>query len=156
MKITKTLSLALALCLLLGGCGGAKKDELHTLCTDVGLNLNSARVLSDDDSHGGFHGDGVRLAVICFDEAADEALLESADGWSLLPLSDAVSRLLYEQIEGIYPSDARMARVANGWWYFLDRAADQSRPLNARYSYNFTAAIYDADTNTLYYCKVDT
>ena len=160
MKTTKMLYSLLALCLTLSGCAllvsCGSSDELQMLCAGVGLNSKTAQTLSDDDDHGGFHGDGTRLAVIRFGEAADEELLKTVEGWSPLPLSDEMDLLLYEQIEGIYPSDVRIPRVARGYWYFRDRAEDASRPLTARYSYNFTAAIWDADANTLYYCEVDT
>lgn len=157
MKNIRNLCWLIAVCLLLSGCVLLSgQDGLKTLCADVGLNLKSAQILSDDDDHGGFHGDGMRLAVIRFDEAADEELLQSVEGWSPLPLDDVMDETLYERIEGIYPSDARLPRVEHGYWYFRDRASDTSRPFTTRYSYNFTAAIYDTDTNTLYYCEVDT
>lgn len=160
MKTIRKLCFLLALCLPLAGCALLAscrvQDGLNTLCADVGLNLADAQFRSDDDSHGGFHGDGVRLAVIHFSETADEALLQSAGGWSPLPLSDEADRLLYEQIEGVYPSDARIPRVENGYWYFRDRADDPSQPPDERHSCNFTAAVYDTDANVLYYCEVDT
>lgn len=164
MKTIRKLCLLLALCLPLAGCALLAscrvQDGLNTLCADVGLNLADAQFRSDDDSHGGFHGDGVRLAVLHFDEAADAALLDTVEGWSPLPLSDELDDMLYKQIEGIYPSDVRIPRVEHGYWYFRDRYSAQSpdaeKPFTERYSYNFTAAVLDTDTNTLYYCEVDT
>lgn len=166
MKTVRNLCFALTLCLLLlGGCAllaacGGGSNGLQMLCADVGLNTGSAKTLSDDDSHGGFHGDGVRLAVLHFDEAADSTLLDTVEGWSPLPLSDELDDMLYKQIEGIYPSDVRIPRVEHGYWYFRDRYSAQSpdaeKPFTERYSYNFTAAVLDTDTNTLYYCEVDT
>jgi hypothetical protein len=51
--------------------------------------------------------------------------------------------------------------ITNGYYYFYDRFEDSSDPLNdsellERSSYNFTLAIYDADSQILYYCEVDT
>ena len=165
MKNTRNLIFVLMLCLLLSGCAllaacANTPDALQALCDGAGLDLKAARFLSDDDSHGGFHGDGVRLAAVSFDAAADTARLADAEGWSALPLPEELAGVLYEGMEGIYPSDARIPRVEHGCWYFRDRfdpqSPDSGKPLAERGAYNFTAALYDADTQTLYYCEVDT
>ena len=51
--------------------------------------------------------------------------------------------------------------VERGCWFFLDRHDQATDPaddsgLHDRYSWNFTAAIFDADTNVLYYLELDT
>lgn len=153
------LVLTLSGCALLVSCDN-EPDGLQTLCDGSGLDLSAAQFLSDDDSHGGFHGDGVRLAVIRFDAPVDTAALAAADGWSVLPFRSDLAQLLYEGMEGVWPSATRIPEIGNGYWYFLDRCSAQSsdfgRPFIERAAYNFTTALYDADTQTLYYCEADT
>lgn len=162
MKIAKVLWLS-ALCLLLSGCAllagcDNRTDGLQALCSDAGLDLANAQVLSDDDDHGGFHGDGVRLAVVRFD-AADAATLEAA-GWSALPLPDDLASLLYEGMDGVWPSEVRIPKTETGFWYFRDRYDPKSpgyeQSFTDRSSYNFTVALYDSTAQTLYYCEMDT
>ena len=51
--------------------------------------------------------------------------------------------------------------VENGYYFFLDRS-DESRNQRSteglwnRYSFNFTAALYDTDRGALYYYALDT
>ena len=45
---------------------------------------------------------------------------------------------------------------ARCWWFFWDRQQDQDTPLDERHSWNYTAALYDGDTCTLYYLEFDT
>lgn len=64
------------------------------------------------------------------------------------------------------PISPRMASAAfppvqNGCYYFEDRHSRSADPhsdsgLFQRHSFNVTFALYDADTQTLYYCKFDT
>ena len=49
------------------------------------------------------------------------------------------------------------------YYFFFDRHSDATNPKDdsafldeSRPSYNFTVAIYDSDTNMLYYARVDT
>jgi hypothetical protein len=52
-------------------------------------------------------------------------------------------------------------QIKNGYWFFSDRHNKSTSPekdvdLFERRSFNFTLAIYDIDTNTLYYFELDT
>lgn len=57
--------------------------------------------------------------------------------------------------------DPAIPPVKNGYYFFYDRASESTNPygdsdvLN-RYSFNFTIAIYDADTKQLHYVEFDT
>lgn len=167
--------LVLALCLSLAACWNPQ-DGLSRLCAASGLDLSSAELLSDRDSHGGFHGDGTRLAVLAFREGPDAAALEQA-GWRPLPLDETAELAVYgvtavtEGAEGIsevtagpcipYEEDMEpIPKVQNGYYFFEDRypadGPEKDRAFSDRGAFNFTAAVYDSDTDTLYYCRVDT
>ena len=56
-----------ALCLT-AACSASPGDGLSTLCQNSGLDLSVAKVVSDQNGHGGFHGDGTRLTVLAFED----------------------------------------------------------------------------------------
>ena len=57
--------------------------------------------------------------------------------------------------------ETKIPQIENGYYNFYDRASknknnnDDSK-LFDRYSFNFSLAIYDADTDRLYYFEFDT
>ena len=57
--------------------------------------------------------------------------------------------------------EVNIPEVTNGYYYFCDRHSDSidssdDTNLLSRASFNFTLAIYDSDTNRLYYVEFDT
>lgn len=113
-------------------------------------------LLKSEDSHGGFLGDGLAYAEVqCSMEVPD------SEYWHELPLSDTLAALvsrngLLDSIDGrcLAPPEIR-----NGYYFFMDEfdgtSPDDSQ-VRERYSYNFTLALYDADTGILYYYELDT
>ncbi len=100
--------------------------------------------------------------------------IQASDEWKPFPLSDSLKTAIWGlQDEGhdyapmiIKDNDwdnPLIPQVENGYYFFRDRHSfaadpkddsaflDESRP-----SYNFTIAIYDTDTNMLYYSEFDT
>ena len=172
MKRTLALITALlTLILSLAGCGTGR-DALSRIAGALELDLSGAKVEADRDSHGGFHGDGVRFVVLdCSSHPMGEEIAAN-DRWRPLPVSENVGILLYggpgwapvvkidDYDRGVY-DEPLFPEVTNGWYYFYDRhdnARDPYSDANVlnRYSYNFTVAVYDRDTDTLYFCKLDT
>ena len=54
-----------------------------------------------------------------------------------------------------------MPQIQNGYYYFVDRQAEpkmqhSDAQIMERASLNFSIALYDMDTDTLYYIEVDT
>lgn len=174
IKLT-ALSLAALTLGLCSGCGlifGAdnKKEAEKAL----GLDLASAEVVESSDSHGGFLGDGLLFLKLDCGGANASEQIESSEHWKPLPVSANVSTLLYggegwspivkidDPDGGVYDKPL-FPEVGNGRYFFYDRydngasfdRYDDSLVLG-RFSFNFTVAVYDADTDTLYYCEVDT
>ena len=116
----------------------------------LGVELPRGEVLTAEDSHDNFLGDGHTYIVIQFDEDISENL--TGEFWHGLPMEESLAKQWRSQVGVI---------AENGCWYFYDRhtkaadPADASR-VSSHGSWNFTAAVYDADTKTLYYFAFDT
>ena len=155
---------------LLTSCGvssAVRKVEKY-----IDIELSTAEVLSEYETHGGFHGDGTTFITLrCDKEAAAE--IEESESFHKLPLSADVGIMLYGSDYVLYSKVSRsplsdgelnplFPEIENGYYFFLDRHPDASgesfdaTELLDRYSYNFIVAIYDSDSDILYFCKFDT
>lgn len=154
----------LVIVLTLTACGySTAQDELSDC---LGIDVSRGTLVHEEDDHGGFHGDGTIYVAIQFQDDAVEAEILENTRWKSLPLTDTLSTLIYgtttvtqEGSVSIGPYlDVTIPEVNNGYYFFYDRQREiyeDSEVLN-RTSFNYTIAIYDADTNQLYYCEYDT
>lgn len=122
------------------------------------------KVVEEEENHGGFHGDGTYHLILDCTENKEKAL-ENVKGWNKLPLSKNLKLIMYGDESGQYGYDlaeeVNIPEVTNGYYYFCDRHSDSTDSsddtnLLSRASFNFTLAIYDSDTNRLYYVEFDT
>lgn len=122
----------------------------------LGVSITDGILLQSEDSHGGFLGDGLAYA-----EVRCSLDMPESEYWHELPLSDDLSKLISRN--GLLDSGAGRSlappETENGYYFFMDEfdgdSPDDSQVLG-RHSYNFTLAIYDADSNVLYYYELDT
>lgn len=123
-------------------------------------------VVEQEDSHGGFHGDGTAYVILDCSQNREKALELIAD-WNALPLSENLNLMFYGgERDGVYydfdlAQQANMPKVEHGFYYFQDRhrkSADSSSDADIfdRGSYNFSLAVYDSATDRLYYFELDT
>lgn len=163
MKKTLALILALALaCLALAGCSGEPK---RYIARRLNADMTGAKLIRFDDDHGGFLGDGETIAVIDM-SGAGENFLDRVEGWNPLPLSENLQLALYGgnrnglTYDGYaFLKEKGIPEVTNGFWYFKNRQEDidwRNDDIFSAYSFNFTVAIYDKDTATLYFYEIDT
>lgn len=149
-------------------CGCRSYEDISVI---LGAEVDAAEVIAEVDTHGGFHGDGVRYIEFAF---ADEAFLQKIQAdhtWHSLPAQEAeIAALLYGgEVDGIsygaMITDADGAPllpiVENGYYLFYDRRAEAETPFESegvlgRSSLNLTIALYDTETNRLYYAELDT
>lgn len=135
----------------------------------LGIEIPGNIKIDYEDTHGGFHGDGDTTAVVQFDKSIAENIrseIENNMDWNSLPLSESLDILMYGGVkEGTnytynYAELLNMPRIENGYWFYEDRQPEsilssEDQDLFPRLSYNFTIAIYDLDTDTLYYLEND-
>lgn len=154
----KVLSIISAL-LLIVALSGCSNDYFGFLKQDFS-------VVAESDTHDGFLGDGAYYLILdCSDNT--EKALENVEGWNKLPLSENLELLMYGgEKDGIgygymLSEEAHMPEIENGYYFFEDRyyevedSSDDSELLS-RYSFNFSLAVYDCDTNLYYFFAFDT
>ena len=132
----------------------------------MGFSKSEYTIVEEEDTHGGFLGDGYyHLILDCSSNAAKARSI--VEDWTPLPLSPNLEYMMYgEEIGGIsYDSylaeEVHWPRIEHGVYKFYDRfdsATDRSddSELFRRSSYNFSIAMYDLDKDLLYYCRYDT
>ncbi len=150
-----------SLLLLFPGCRRA--DPLDALSEQLSVDLTGAEQLYEEDSHGGFHGDGESLTVLQLSASAATELASAESllaGWQPLPLPKSLSQAVYGDgnhqalLDGFPESE-------DGFYWFYDRHSGSTDPqdpsdLWKRPSFNFSLALYDSESQQLYYAEFDT
>ena len=150
------------LCITFSSCG-LTEDALSKYFE---FNTSDFAVLEEKDTHGGFHGDGSYYIVLYCSQNADKAR-SIVENWTTLPLSETLHIVMYGgEKNGInygynFAEEAHWPTIKNGVYKFVDRhsesknISDDSEILD-RYSFNFSIAVYDLDSDILYYFEIDT
>lgn len=131
-----------------------------------GFRKKDYEVREETDTHGGFHGDGAYHLIMDCSENKGKAL-EIVNSWNQLPLSENLNLIMYggERDGMTYGFNlaelANMPTIENGCYCFYDRhseSTDSGSDANLfdRASFNFSLAVYDFDTNMMYYFEYDT
>lgn len=124
-------------------------------------------VVEELDTHGGFQGEGsYYLALDCSENK--EKSHKIIKDWNKLPLSKNLNYIMYGEVRDgltygyeLAKKEAHIPEIKNGYYMFEDRhpeskdSKDDTELLD-RHSYNFSIAIYDCDTNKMYYFEFDT
>lgn len=158
--------------ILLSGC--REFDQNAYLSERLGVDVSRGTVQSSRNSHGGFHGDGLLEVTISFTQEQAETMLAQLSGlpgWKPLPVTENLTKALYGKSVANHrwnpliwhesPDEVLVPEIRNGWYYFFDRHSEAMDPLDdgnlfSRGSYNFTVAVFDTDTMTLYFYELDT
>ena len=159
------ISLIAATALLLAGLTACKTKTPQDLASEaLSLDLSSGSEVSSYDTHSG-NGDGTSCIVLSFQDDAVLEQIQASDAWHPLPV-DHFSEETGETSWQIGPyltddsGNPLVPKVQNGYYVLLDRQAEDGRTpgsdILSRYSFNFTFGLYDADTDTLYCCELDT
>ncbi len=166
-RIILVINTFFILIFLLTACGSQKLQ--NTILNEIGIDVSDGNEISNLDTHGGFHGDGTTYIALNF---ADDKVLEQikdSDRWKKFPLDETVETLVYgmsDETGSIGPfltdgeGNALIPDIQDGYYLLIDRQPKQDGATRAdilhRYSFNFTLGLYDVDTDTLYFCKLDT
>lgn len=134
----------------------------NNISKTLNIDISSGTISHTQDSHGGFHNDGLLFTKITFadDIKSLKKEIENSSLWIEMPIPTDLSQFIInnftdENGNSLFPS------VENGYFFFKDRHSDNknfndiSAVLN-RQSFNFTIAIFDEDTKTIYYAEFDT
>ena len=109
---------------------------------------------------GGFHGDGEFFAKIYLTREQSEKVenrIKKNEHWRKLPLTEIVA-----SATGIFDKEMKIPEIENGYWFYLDRSSEatdkynENDMYNGRASHNYSVAVFDSDTNILYYYELDT
>lgn len=144
----------LLFCVTLSACGLTE----DTLSKHFGFKTSDFIISEEKDTHGGFHGEGSYYLILDCSQNADKAR-SIVENWTALPLSENLHHVMYDGYH--FAEKARWPAIENGVYKFVDR---QSRSKNSsddsgildRYSFNFSIAVYDFDSDILYYFEIDT
>lgn len=135
----------------------------------IELDIKGCEVKENIDTH--FIGDGnVYITLDCSNKS--EYITKQISNWHKLPLSNVLKVAIYggNKNEETYHfgilednEDYYMPVIPNGFYYFVDKQnkeaekhSDKYLLDDDRYSYNYYIAIYDMDTNKLYFIEDDT
>lgn len=152
----RILTLVLIVLAVAAGCGGLdgprEGRELRQIGRALDLDLSAGTLVRFEDDHGGFHGDGKTVAEVALDGLEEE--LKGAPGWHPLPMTDSAAQAVRLCEEGGGQAEA-------GFYYLYDRHSGSADPyddseFHKRYSWNFTAAVYDSGSGRLYFYEFDT
>jgi len=161
MKLVKAVTVALLACFLFTGCAAAEGENDY-----FGFNTKDFAVKEEADTHGGFHGDGSYYLILDCLENTEKAYEIIAD-WQELPLTENLQIVMYGGVKDRvsyaygFSEEAHWPNISNGVYKFVDRHSDSTdesddTELLNRFSFNFSMAVYDLDTDTLYYFEIDT
>lgn len=142
-------------------------DFLGVSADCFGLRVKDYTVVESLDTHGGFHGDGSYYCILDCTQNREKALEIVSGSWNKLPLPQNIDALMYGgEIDGWYyglclAEEAKLPKVDRGYYAFRDRSSESENPYDPtellnRSSYNFTLAVYDCDTDRVYYVEYDT
>ena len=162
--------------LLLCGCHKAK-EPLDRVSELLGTDASDFKVTTYFDNHGSWLGDGETILIMELTEEQEMRVEKETQNHIYrreLPFSAPISLTLYggDMMRGgvaWYHSatfqdgsgNPLVPEIHNGFYLFYDRHGESTDPsndahLHTRGSRNFDLAVYDADTNILYYLVLDT
>lgn len=162
MRLKKT-ALFLLVLLLLTACGKDSRPSKAMAIADS-LGIRESILLTTEDSHGGFHGDGDTFVVF------QTPGFQPGEDWLEFPLPENLAIALWggmaedTQWGSLLTDDSGtplMPSIQDGFYYFRDRHSESTDPLDCsalleRSSFNFTLALYDPEAERVYYFEKDT
>lgn len=122
--------------------------EVYSLRLDC--DLKTGKLVSYQDSHGGFQGDGNRFMIIDFSEAGG---LQDLGKLQSMPMPDFLAGYVFKQNYSTDLPDIPVPR--NGYYYYENKNSVRSEMESLGPLWNFIFAVYDSDTKMLYIGECD-
>ena len=142
--------------------------EENPLPDEFNIDKSDFNVIEEEDTHGGFLGDGWYYLILDCSDNKEKARGITKD-WQQLPLSENLNIMMYGgEKDGVsygydFAKTAHWPDFENAVYKFVDRYTSPAQKnkfsdaeLLDRYSVNFSVAVYDLDTDRLYYFEYDT
>ena len=158
------------LCNLVSCSGTATNQEI--ISNELGIDIASGNIETYTDTHGGFHGDGETYSKITFSDDSFYNEIKNNTDWSPFPLTPNLTVVVYggtdpngdswESFIKDKNDNTLIPEITNGYYFFIDRHSDfknnkkDDSKIFDRHSMNFTLAIYDITSKTLYFYAIDT
>ena len=157
MKKIGYLLFAIIISLLMVSCAQSDKSRVSD---ELNLKLVKANQIMKYDDHGAM-GDGTRFMTFEFDSNDTLNQIKSDSNWNKFPLDKTTKTLMYgDEKTSSYVTDNNsrplFPEISEGYYMLIDRQEDKSQNILNRPSSNFTLAVYDTKTNTLYFAEIDT
>ena len=157
MKKIGYLLFAIIISLLMVSCAQSDKSRVSD---ELNLKLVKANQIVEYDDHGAM-GDVTRFITFEFDSNDTLNQIKSDSNWKKFPLDKTTKTLMYgDEKTSSYVTDNNSGllfpEISEGYYLLIDRQEDKSQNILNRPSSNFTLAVYDTKTNTLYFAEIDT
>jgi hypothetical protein len=164
--------------IFLTGCHKNTPQEI--ISEEIGVDCTAGEVVVYERDYGGFPIDGTEYGELCFSDNELEEFISQNNRWKGFPLSENLATIAYGH-EKHYADDfvlirppvfvddsdplsyrkPRIPPIEHGYYYFEDKLSaeegknqwDDSLVFSRGASRNYTFAIYDADTQMLYFGK---
>ena len=154
------LSMAFALCACDGDTNDDNDKTINSISKLLNIVMTEKCLIESNESENGF------VTVKIEDEKTDS---EIKTDWNELPLTENLTALIYgieSDTSSVGPYIKKddvplFPEIENGYYYFIDQHRESTNSKDDteifdRNSFNLVIAIYDTDTNRLYYCQFDT
>ena len=170
-----TAVLGLIMLVNMFGCTRNKNDaEKHVedISTEIQIDISEPISSNYGCKKDGFHGDGNLIAQFKYDSASGKRItsqIQQSGKWREFPLSENINILLYggnkDGVEYSFDNakELGLPHIEHGYYFVHNRNYEakniysDSEILDENaYSFNVTTAIYDTDSNILYYIEIDT
>lgn len=164
----KRISVLLVLCMLLAFSACSSKEVSYQKYVQdfCDLDISGSTVISEEDTHGGFLGDGALIVKFDCTEISD-SVLQQTENWNELPLTENLQLIMYggekDGVEYGYnlAEEYGIPEITSGSYFFLNRHSEATdtksdSELFELISFNFSLAVYDFDTSILYLFEFDT
>ncbi|MCB7514907.1 hypothetical protein LI073_13060 [bacterium 210917-SL.2.15] len=161
-SLVALLCMIMVLSIALTAC---KSESSQNIVSEaLNIDVSSGSEVSHYDTHSG-NGDGVSCIVLSFSDSSVLEEIKINTEWKAFPLDETMQALVYgveDETEKVGPflsdgdGNPLVAEIQNGYYCLIDRHSDTETNILERHSFNFTVGLYDTDTDTLYFCELDT
>lgn len=136
------------------------KSEKRNISKDLEVKIYFGKIILNEDTHGGFLGDGLQTTVIKFKNDKFEEKLKIAKNWHKLPLEKSLAEQMVEckhENFGDNFKDILLNPKGEGYYFFKNRFENNYdyKKSSINLPGNYTFAIYDTKKHLLYYYEYD-